>query len=287
MSPGSPRRRSRGRARAWALALPLALGLPWAAQAAEPVRPASPQDPLEGLNRSVDAFNDTLDRAALKPLAEGYRQVVPELVRTGVDNFFGNLGDAWSAVNQLLQGKLVSTGQMTLRVATNTVFGLGGVLDPATEFGLERQSEDFGQTLGRWGMPPGPYLVLPLFGPSTLRDTVALPVDMTAAPLNQVNDDRAVTGLNVLRLVNTRAGLLGAGKLLDDVALDRYSFLRDAYLARRRNQVFDGNPPEEPEEAEPPESPEAQPAPAAAPAASPATPAAPAPAASAPAAPRP
>jgi phospholipid-binding lipoprotein MlaA len=249
---------SRSRQRLFWLAC--ALVLPWGVQAAEPVRSAS-----------VDAFNDTIDRAALKPLAEGYRQVVPELVRTGVDNFFGNLGDVWSAVNQLLQGKLVSTGQMTLRVATNTVFGLGGVLDPATEFGLERQSEDFGQTLGRWGMPPGPYLVLPLFGPSTLRDTAALPVDLQASPLNQVNDDRAVTGLNVLRLVNTRAGLLSAGKLLDDVALDRYSFLRDAYLARRRNQVYDGNPPEMPEEAEP-EPPEA---------------ASPGPAASSPAAPRP
>ena len=219
-----------------------------AAGAAESAAPTSPKDPLERFNRSMFDFNDALDRAALKPLAEGYRQVVPELMRTGVDNFFGNLGDVWSAVNHLLQGKVLGSSQMTLRVATNTVFGLGGVLDPATEFGLERQPEDLGQTLGRWGMPAGPYLVLPLLGPSSVRDAAAMPADPASTPLNAINDAGAVFGLSGLQLISTRAGLLGAGKLLDDVALDRYSFLRDAYLARRRNQVFDGNPPEEPED---------------------------------------
>lgn len=236
-------------------------GLTTLCAAAEPAGPVSPQDPLERYNRSMFSFNDALDRAVLKPVAEGYRQVLPELVRSGVDNFFGNLGDVWSAANHLLQGKLVGASQMTLRVATNSIFGLGGVLDPATEFGLERQSEDLGQTLGRWGMPPGPYLVLPLLGPSTLRDTAAMPVDRAATPINAINDAGTVAGLSGLQLISTRAGLLGAGKLLDDVALDRYSFLRDAYLARRRNQVYDGNPPEEPEEAMPPEA--ASPAPAA------------------------
>ena len=223
-------------------------------------RPASPKDPFEGFNRGIYSFNDAIDQAALKPLAEGYRKVVPALVRTGVDNFFGNIGDVWSTVNHLLQGKVEGASKMTLRVATNTVFGLGGVLDPATEFGLERQSEDLGQTLGRWGVPPGPYLMLPLLGPSTVRDAAATPVDKAAGPSAYINDTGTVLGLTGLQLVSTRAGLLGAGKLMDDVALDRYSFLRDAYLARRRSQVYDGNPPDEPEEPEPAEAALAAPA---------------------------
>lgn len=209
-------------------------------------RPRSPQDPFEGFNRGVYSFNEGIDRAVLKPLAEGYRKVVPELVRTGVTNFFGNIADVWTGVNELLQGKIMDGAQVTLRVATNTVFGLGGVLDPATEFGLEKRSEDFGQTLGRWGMPPGPYLMLPLFGPSTVRDTAALPVDKAAGPTVLVSGTGEVAGVVVLQTVNTRSELLSASKLLDDVALDKYSFLRDAYLARRRSQVYDGNPPEEP-----------------------------------------
>lgn len=228
---------------------------------------ANPRDPFEGFNRSVSGFNDAVDQAVLKPVAQGYQKVVPELVRSGVDNFFGNLADVWSAANQLLQGKVVQASQMSLRVATNTVFGLGGVLDPATEFGLERQSEDFGQTLGRWGVPAGPYLVLPLFGPSTVRDAAALPVDKAASPVSHVDDARTVWSLNGLQLVSTRAGLLGAERLLNDVALDRYSFLRDAYLARRQNQVYDGNPPDDSKDAEASDE-EVDAAPVAAPAAS-------------------
>jgi phospholipid-binding lipoprotein MlaA len=214
------------------------------------LRATSPADPFEPFNRSVFGFNDFIDRTTLKPLAEGYRRWVPELARTGVENFFGNFSDVWSAVNQLLQGKVVQSAQMTLRVATNTIFGLGGLLDPATEFGLERQSEDLGQTLGTWGLPPGPYLVLPVFGPSTLRDAAALPVDKYATSSTQFIDGGTggAVGLSSLNLVSARAGFLGASKLLDEVAMDRYSFLRDAYLARRRNQVYDGNPPELPED---------------------------------------
>jgi phospholipid-binding lipoprotein MlaA len=218
------------------------------------VRNPDPADPLEGWNRGVQTFNDEVDKAVLKPVATAYRDFVPELVRNGVNNFFGNLDDGWSAVNQLLQGKLESALNMTLRVGVNTVFGLAGLLDPASEMGLERQSEDFGQTLGRWGLGPGPYLVLPLLGPSTVRDTAGLPLDMAATSLSQLTDQeaRAAWG-SALRVVDTRANLLSATRLLDEIALDRYSFLRNAYLARRRNLVWDGNPPEEPEPPEPAE----------------------------------
>lgn len=209
---------------------------------------ANPRDPYEKLNRQVFEFNDKLDANVLKPVAETYQKVVPSMVRSGVSNVLGNLGDAWSAVNQLLQGKPGQAGEMTMRVITNTVFGIGGLFDQATELGLERHSEDFGQTLGRWGVPPGPYIVLPLLGASTARDTVATPVDLYASLDTQlVSGTSATVGVSVLKVVNTRANLLGASQLLDEVALDRYSFLRDAYLARRRSQVYDGNPPDDDE----------------------------------------
>jgi phospholipid-binding lipoprotein MlaA len=209
--------------------------------------PPSRRDPFEPFNRKVYAFNEVVDNAALRPLAEGYRRAVPELARSGVDNFFGNLADAWSAVNKLLQGKVVQAAQMSLRVATNSVFGLGGLLDPATEFGLERQPEDFGQTLGTWGLPAGPYLVLPVLGPSTVRDTAALPLDrgLASPSLYLGGSTNAQLGVTGVQLVAARAGLLSASRLLGDVALDKYSFLRDAYLARRRSQLYDGNPPDD------------------------------------------
>lgn len=210
----------------------------------------SRRDPFESFNRKMFAFNEKLDTALLQPVAKGYRRVVPSLARQGVENFFGNFGDAWSALNKLLQGKVMQAAQMTLRVATNSVFGLGGVLDPATEFGLERQSEDFGLTLGNWGFPSGPYVVLPVFGPSTMRDTLALPLDRgLASPSRFVGDGTSATmGVTSLQLVSARAGLLGATQLFDDIALDKYSFLRDAYLAHRRSQLYDGNPPDLPED---------------------------------------
>ena len=223
-----------------ALALSLVAGLAFAQ--AEP----NPADPLEGFNRGVMRFNDGIDNAVLKPVAETYRQVVPSFVRTGVGNFFGNLGDGWSAINHVLQGKPEPALNMTLRLAVNTVFGLGGVLDIASEAGLERQSEDFGQTLGVWGVPAGPYLMLPLFGPSTVRDTAGRVVEFQDFASIRYTDDQALAnGMQALGIVHSRAGLLGASRLMDDIALDRYSFLRDAYLARRRNLVYDGNPPEE------------------------------------------
>lgn len=210
---------------------------------------ASKKDPFEGWNRKVFSFNEAVDTAVLKPVAQTYKNVVPEYVRGLISNVFGNISDAWSTVNHLLQGKFEDSLKMGFRVVTNSVFGVGGLFDIGTEIGLEKQSEDFGQTLGHWGMPPGPYVVLPVLGPSTLRDTAALPVDMQASPTALIDDTRAkLLGITLLQIVNTRADLLGATRVLDDVALDKYSFLRDAYLARRQNQVYDGNPPASPDE---------------------------------------
>jgi phospholipid-binding lipoprotein MlaA len=208
-------------------------------------------DPLEGWNRAVFGVNEAIDRVVLVPLAKGYQAVVPELVRTGVSNFFGNFGDGWSAINQALQGKGEAAATMTMRVAANTLFGIGGLFDVASDLGMERKSEDFGQTLGRWGMPAGAYLVLPLLGPSTLRDTAARPLDLawSASRVTEHEPTRyAITGL---QLVDTRASLLGASRVVEGIALDKYTFIRDAYLARRRNLVYDGDPPEEPEDKEP------------------------------------
>jgi phospholipid-binding lipoprotein MlaA len=203
-------------------------------------------DPLEGYNRAMFGFNEGLDAAVLKPVATGYRAVLPSFVRNGVDNVFGNLGDVWSAANQYLQGKLQAGVEMSMRVLVNSTLGLGGVLDIASEAQLPRRSEDFGQTLGRWGVGPGPYVVLPLLGPSTLRDTAARPLDLAATPGALVfKDSRDATGASLLQLVHTRAGLLDASRALDDAALDKYILVRDGYLARRRNQVYDGDPPEE------------------------------------------
>ena len=205
-------------------------------------------DPWERLNRRIYGFNEAVDTAVLKPVARGYQAVVPEFVRSGIDNMFGNLGDVWSTVNLLLQAKLKPALEMGMRVVTNSIFGLAGFLDIAEEAGLSKQSEDFGQTLGVWGVGSGPYVVLPLLGPSTLRDTAALPVDFKASPANiAFKEVRDQNGATLLSVINTRSKLLNATKVLDDVALDKYILLRDAYLSRRRSQVYDGDPPEEEE----------------------------------------
>jgi phospholipid-binding lipoprotein MlaA len=205
----------------------------------------NPKDPFESFNRKVAGFNDVVDENVLKPVATAYVKVVPSVVRTGFRNVLGNFGDVWSAANHFLQGKVQTGLEMGMRVAVNSVLGLGGLLDVATEAGLERRDEDFGQTLGRWGVPAGPYLVLPLLGPSSVRETAALPVDRSWSPSLAINDTGTVLGLTGLQVIEVRAGLLGASRLLDDVALDKYSFLRDAYIARRRSLVYDGDPPPE------------------------------------------
>ncbi|MES2960500.1 MAG: VacJ family lipoprotein [Pseudomonadota bacterium] len=207
----------------------------------------SSNDPLEGWNRAVFGFNEGVDAAVLKPVATAYTTVVPELARSGVSNFFNNFRDGWSAINQLLQGKPVAAAQMSMRVATNTLFGIAGIFDVASDLGIERQSEDFGQTLGRWGLPAGPYLVLPLLGPSSVRDTTALPLDLSWSAATLTSDSGARAGITTLALIDTRAGLLGASRLVDGIALDKYVFIRDGYLTRRRSQVHDGDPPDLPE----------------------------------------
>jgi phospholipid-binding lipoprotein MlaA len=198
---------------------------------------ANPRDPLEPFNRQVSEFNENVDAVVLKPSATFYREKVPPLVRTGVSNFFGNLGDAWSAVNSALQLKLGNAAENWMRFSFNTVFGFAGVLDIASELNIERHREDFGQTLGRWGVPAGPYVVLPLLGPSTLRDSIALPVDWQGDPLTHLNPEAQRNGLYVLRVVDVRSNLLRASDVLEGAALDRYSFLRDSYLQRRRAEI--------------------------------------------------
>jgi phospholipid-binding lipoprotein MlaA len=204
-------------------------------------------DPFESWNRGVFAVNEELDAAILKPVATAYTKVVPELARAGVTNFFNNFRDGWSAINHLLQGKPVAAAEMGMRVATNALFGIGGIFDPATDLGMERRREDFGQTLGRWGLPAGPYLVLPLLGPSSLRDTAGLPLDLAWATGYLTNDSAVRVGLTVLELVDLRAGLLGATRVVDEIALDKYVFIRDGYLTRRRSMVYDGDPPDLPD----------------------------------------
>lgn len=205
---------------------------------------ANPQDPLEPLNRAVYQFNDGVDRAVVKPVATVYRDTLPSPVRTGVNNFFGNLRDVWSALNALLQARPREAVENFMRFNVNTVFGLGGLLDVATEMGIERTTLDFGHTLGRWGVPSGPYLMLPLLGPSTVRDTAALPVDSQADPVGELDHVATRNSLQVLRITDKRATLLGAGEVLDQAALDPYSFVRDAYLERRENRIGHSEPEE-------------------------------------------
>jgi phospholipid-binding lipoprotein MlaA len=201
---------------------------------------ANPLDPLEPWNRDIAQFNESLDLVVLKPTATLYREKVPALVRTGVSNFFGNLGDLWSAVNSALQLKGSNAADNFTRFMVNSSIGMFGVLDVASDLNVDRHREDFGQTLGRWGVPPGPYLVLPLLGPSTLRDTLALPVDWKGDPVTHLNSDSQKASLLGLRIVDVRSNLLRASDVLEGAALDKYSFTRDAYLQRRRAEIDEG-----------------------------------------------
>ena len=206
---------------------------------------APPADPLEGLNRGTYAVNDALDRAILKPIAQGYQTVTPQFVRSGVSNAFTNLGDVSVAVNSLLQGKVANAASDAGRFLINSTLGVLGLFDVATPMGLEKHDEDFGQTLGKWGVGSGPYLVIPLLGPSTLRDAAGRGVDSQLGWARQVDHIPTRNTATAVELVNVRANLLGAGESLDQAALDKYQFLRDAYLQRRLRAVYDGKAPQE------------------------------------------
>jgi phospholipid-binding lipoprotein MlaA len=206
---------------------------------------ANPKDPLEPMNRSISRFNDSLDENVLKPVATGYKDVTPDLVQQGVRNVFNNLSDIWSTVNNGLQLKGRDTAESLMRSVVNSIFGIYGIFDVATPIGLQRHPEDFGQTLGAWGVPDGPYVVLPLFGPSTLRDTAGMPVDTSVDYVRNLDHIATRNSAMALRVVDKRTSLLGTSNLLTEAAIDKYSFQRDAYLQYRRNQVFDGNPPDE------------------------------------------
>ena len=220
-------------------------------QACATVANPDARDPLESWNRGVFGFNDAVDRAVLKPVATVYRDATPRPVQTGVKNFLNNLEDVWSAVNNALQLRRQDTGDSLSRVLVNSTIGILGLVDVASELKIDRHPANFGLTLGRWGVKPGPYLVLPLLGPSSLRDTAGLPVDFKGSVVGNISDEATRNTLTVVDIVRTRASYLDAEGLVDGAALDKYSFMRDAYLQRRRNLVYDGDPPEE----EPPPEP--------------------------------
>jgi phospholipid-binding lipoprotein MlaA len=223
-----------------AAALVVTLGL---SACASPGKP----DPLESWNRKVFAFNEKADVYLLKPAAEGYKAIAPEPVRTVVNNFAGNLKDVWSTANLFFQGRFKDGTLGVIRVTVNTTFGLLGTIDMASYMQLDRPNEDFGQTLGVWGVKPGAYIVWPILGPSTLRDTIGLPGDLYFSMSTLGTYPREVNLLRVADAVRLRATLLDAGNLIDDVALDKYAFLRDAFLQRRQNLIYEGDPPEEDE----------------------------------------
>lgn len=208
-----------------------------------------PRDPLEPLNRGIYKFNDGVDTVLVKPAAEVYKDVLPPLVRTGVSNVFSNLNDVIVALNNLLQGKLEAALSDIGRILINTTAGLLGIFDVATEAGLEKHDEDLGQTLGWWGVGDGPYIVLPFLGPRNLRDTVGLVGDYKVDPVTYIDPSRDRNIVQGTRIVARRSELLGASRILEVAAIDEYEFVRDAYLQRRRNLIFDGNPPREKDDA--------------------------------------
>jgi len=212
---------------------------------ATPGEERDPRDPFEGMNRGIYSFNDTVDEYVAAPVARTYRKAVHQEIRGRVSNFFANIQDIFIGVNNFLQGKVQDGVNDWARFAFNSTFGLLGIHDVASEWGLEKHNEDFGQTFGRWGAPPGPYLILPFLGSSTVRDATGTAIDWTFAPLTEVRPIALRNSLYGLYLVNTRADLLDASRLLEEAALDRYTFQRDAYFQRRRNLIYDGSPPRE------------------------------------------
>lgn len=239
----------------------LALVLALAASLGGCASRGDPRDPMEGFNRGVFSFNEGLDKVLLKPVAQSYDAIAPTPVRAAVGNFFANIADVFIAANNLLQGKVQDAGSDVGRVALNSTFGILGLFDVATAWGLEKHEEDFGQTLGRWGVGDGAYVVLPFFGPRTLRDTVGLAGDLAVDPVGHLYPVDTRNTLEATRFVSDRADLLPVEKAIEEASLgDKYAYIREAYLQRRRNLIYDGHPPRLPDD-------DADPAPTPAPAA--------------------
>jgi phospholipid-binding lipoprotein MlaA len=201
-----------------------------------------PRDPFEGFNRAMFSVNEGID-VVVKPVAEGYDALVPGLVKTGVGNFFGNIADPWIAVNNLLQGKIAEGASDVGRVLVNSTLGIVGLIDVASDLGLEKHAEDFGQTLGKWGVGEGYYLYWPLIGPRNVRDTLGFAVDVSVDPILRAHDVSARNTLNGVRFIDTRASLLPVDKVIEAAAFDKYNYIRNAYFQMRRNAVHDGSPP--------------------------------------------
>jgi phospholipid-binding lipoprotein MlaA len=210
--------------------------------ASQPNAKKDPRDPFEGFNRASYKFNDALDRAVLKPTAKGYKAIAPQFVETGVSNFFSNLGQTTVIVNDLLQAKFKPALNDTGRFLLNTTVGIGGLFDPASKAGLDRNDEDFGQTLGKWGVPSGPYLMVPFFGPSTVRDGFGSGVDVFTDPVHYVERDAWRYSLQGMNLIDARARRLPLEDTLNQT-FDKYGFIRNAYLQQREYQVTDGAAP--------------------------------------------
>ncbi|HYR26646.1 MAG TPA: VacJ family lipoprotein [Aquabacterium sp.] len=255
-----PESSRRGRAGLLVLGLTLVAGLQGCAT-------RNPQDPLEPWNRQVFAFNESVDAHILKPVAEGYVKVTPDPVRHGITNVFANISDVWTTANLFLQGRLRDGAQSTMRVMVNSTLGLAGLIDLATPMQLPRFHEDLGQTLGVWGTPPGAYIVWPFLGVSTVRDSVTYVGDYHFSAANLVDRARERNVIRGVQVVDTRAQYLSASDLLDDISLDKYAFMRDAYLQRRESLIHNGEVPtddtapepryDEPEDAETPAAVEA------------------------------
>lgn len=202
----------------------------------------NPKDPFEGFNRAMFSVNEGID-VVVKPVAQGYDNVAPDFIKTGIGNFFGNIGDVWISLNNFLQGKLTEGSSDVARVLVNTTIGIAGLIDVGSEFGLEKHSEDFGQTLGVWGVGDGPYLFWPIIGPRTARDTVGVAVDMYVDPVLNIDEVDVRNTLNGVRFIDLRASMLPADKVVEQAAFDKYNYIRDAYLQNRRSEIHDGNPP--------------------------------------------
>ena len=219
------------------------IGLALVATACATTNQSDPRDPWEGWNRGVQSFNDGLDDYFMKPIATGYQKVTPKFVDNGVSNFFSNVDDLGVIANDLLQFKLKQTGMDTGRFLLNTTAGLGGLVDLASHVDLPKHSEDLDQTLGVWGIPTGPYIVLPLVGPSTPRGVVGLAGDTASNPINWVSPVAWPYAAGTLKTIDMRADRLTASKIVDEASVDRYEFIRNAYFQDRNYKIYDGNPP--------------------------------------------